>query len=63
MPTIADCKVTVRALLCKDAAAFKKLCHTAVEALDLPAWSERGYRLLATARRVAAVESLNDTFM
>ena len=37
------------------AGVFLDVCRDAVRAADLPEWSERDYRLLSTARKIAAV--------
>lgn len=44
-----------RECFCKSATAFLGVCRDAVSAAGLPEWSEREYRLLCSARRIAAI--------
>ena len=44
-----------RECFCEGARVFLELCRDAVCAADLPEWSEREYRLLSAARKIAAV--------
>lgn len=40
---------------CEGARVFLDVCRDAVHAANLPEWSEREYRLLSAARKIAAV--------
>lgn len=44
-----------RECFCEGAKAFFDLCRDAVEATELPQWSEREYELLSAAREIAMV--------
>lgn len=44
-----------RECFCEGAKAFLDLCRDAVEATELPQWSEREYELLSAAREIAMV--------
>ena len=47
--------VFARECFYEGAGVFLDVCRDAVRAADLPEWSERDYRLLSTARKIAAV--------
>ena len=44
-----------RECFCEGARVFLDVCRDAVRAANLPEWSEREYRLLSAARKIAAV--------
>ena len=44
-----------RECFCEGAKMFLDVCRDAVQAANLPEWSEREYRLLCAARKIAAV--------
>ena len=44
-----------RECFCEGAEVFLDLCRNAVEATELPQWSEREYELLSAARGIAMV--------
>ena len=44
-----------RECFCEGARVFLGVCRDAVRAANLPEWSEREYRLLSAARKIAAV--------
>ena len=44
----------VRECFCEGAMVFLDVCRDAVRAANLPEWSEREYRLLSAARKIAA---------
>ena len=44
-----------RECFCEGARMFLDVCRDAVQAANLPEWSEREYRLLRAARKIAAV--------
>ena len=43
-----------RECFCEGAGVFLDVCRDAVRVADLPEWSEREYRLLSAARKIAA---------